>query len=110
MADIEDWLAAVLPVHGRLTNVVQFVLQNVLQYKGIEFLSVTGRTKDVISAREKIHRKQYKDPKTQLTDISGIRIVTFLEHQVEEISQVIKETFDIDESNSLDRGSILGLR
>jgi putative GTP pyrophosphokinase len=108
MTENEQWLQTVIPLHGRLTDVVAAIIRNLLEHNSIEYLSVTGRTKDVTSISEKIERKKYKEPRAQLTDLTGIRIVTFLESQVQQIIDVVKSTFDIDFENSLDRSEILG--
>jgi ppGpp synthetase/RelA/SpoT-type nucleotidyltranferase len=69
---------------------------------------ISGRTKDLPSAEEKIRRKKYTQPSRQLTDLSGIRVITFLETQVNAISNLIRTTFEVDEENSLDRATDLG--
>lgn len=107
--EYETWLEDVLPKHERLTAAVHSLLENMLQKDAIEFLSVTSRIKNQKGAVEKIKRKGYSEPKTQLTDLSGIRVVTFLEAQVVQISKIIRELFEIDEANSLDRSVALGL-
>ena len=104
----EAWLGSVLSAHARLTHTVVSLTQNMLTARKIEFLSIDGRTKTLQGALEKIERKQYRNPTDQLTDISGIRIVTFLESQVENVAKVIRELFEVDERNSLDRSKILG--
>lgn len=102
------WLAEILPHHERLATGVESLLQNMLKKKEIEYLSVKSRVKTIDGAIEKIGRKDYRDPVKQMTDLSGIRIVTFLEEQVLEITEVIKELFEVDKANSLDRSEILG--
>ncbi|MGA8612967.1 MAG: RelA/SpoT domain-containing protein [Xanthobacteraceae bacterium] len=106
--DYSQWLIEILPRHQRLTAGAQSLLENMLKKERIDFLSVTGRTKTTEGALEKIRRKEYRSPEQQLTDLSGIRVITYLEEQVDQISEVIRELFDIDEKNSLDRTEILG--
>jgi ppGpp synthetase/RelA/SpoT-type nucleotidyltranferase len=108
MKDNREWLREVLPLHGRLTEVVTTLLQNVLSERSIDFLSVTSRTKDFSSALDKIERKKYRFPGRQMTDLSGIRVVTYLESQVEHVSDAIHSLFEIDEKNSLNRPQVLG--
>jgi ppGpp synthetase/RelA/SpoT-type nucleotidyltranferase len=76
--------------------------------KKIEYLSVTGRTKTLESALEKINRKKYGDAEDRLTDLSGVRVITYLESQVTEATDTIRLLFDVDEKNSLDRSRVLG--
>ncbi|MGA0595827.1 GTP pyrophosphokinase [Enterovirga sp. CN4-39] len=104
----EGWLNEILPAHDRLRTVVSSLVESSLRERGIEFLSVSGRAKDLSSALEKIGRKSYKQPQKQLTDLSGVRVITYFESQARLVADVIRELFDIDEKNSLDRSSILG--
>jgi ppGpp synthetase/RelA/SpoT-type nucleotidyltranferase len=106
--DYRKWLVEILPKHERLAVAVRPLLENMLKKKNIEYLSVGSRVKNLDGALEKIGRKQYSDPSEQLTDLSGIRVITYLEQQVEAISKVVRDLFDVDELNSLDRAEILG--
>jgi putative GTP pyrophosphokinase len=106
--DHQKWLKDALPKHARLTDAVILLLEGMIKKKGIEYLSVTGRTKDTKSAIEKIKRKKYRQPEIQIIDLSGIRVVTFLEDQVQQIVGVIRELFEVDEVNSKDRSESLG--
>src|ERR1700722_6249898 len=107
-SDYREWLVEVLPKHERLSAAVSSLVENMLKKKSIEYLNVTHRTKSLSGAVEKIQRKEYDSPQTQLTDLSGVRIITYLEEQVGEISKIIKSLFEIDVKNSLDRSEFLG--
>lgn len=87
---------------------VESLLENMLKKKKIQYLSISSRVKTPEGALEKIKRKEYSDPIDQLTDLSGIRVITFLEEQVSAVAKVITELFDVDEHDSLDRIDILG--
>ncbi|WP_164604495.1 RelA/SpoT domain-containing protein [Rhodopseudomonas sp. BR0M22] len=76
--------------------------------KSVDFLSVSGRTKSLDGALEKIRRKKYSNPEERLTDLSGIRVITYLESQVSQVETIIRILFAVDEANSLDRSSVLG--
>jgi putative GTP pyrophosphokinase len=106
--DMRPWLRQVLPLHGRLSAVVAAIVESSLKNNGIEHLNVTHRTKSEESAIEKIQRKNYVDPTRQLTDLSGTRIITYLEENVTQIGELIKRLFEIDPENSHDRSTILG--
>jgi putative GTP pyrophosphokinase len=106
--EAKRWLEETLARHARLTPAVTGLLENILSRHEIEYLNITGRTKNIGSAEEKIRRKKYTNPAKQMTDLSGIRVITFLETQVNAISELIRSTFDVDETNSLDRASDLG--
>lgn len=103
----EDWLDAVLPKQNRLTQAVVTIIENLLDARGVEYLAVTGRTKEKAGAIEKIRRKGYGDPARQLTDLSGVRIVVFFESDVRRVSKIIEESFSVDAANSLNKDDLL---
>lgn len=106
--NFEDWLSTNLGLHERLTDAVVGIISSLLSDSQIDYLSVTGRTKDDIGIRDKIKRKNYKDPINQLTDISGVRVILFIESDVERVCQLIESAFTIDIGNSSNRDLLLG--
>src|SRR5262245_22743036 len=101
----QQWIDKSLPKHQKLTEAVRELLEKLLAAASIEFLSVTARTKEPDRIREKVTRKAYYDPARQMTDLSGIRIIGFLESDVARICTLIRESFFVDESNSLDKSA-----
>ena len=97
-----------IELYHSLTSSCTVLMRRILEENGIETLAVSGRTKDASSVSEKIKRKRYFNPETQLTDMSGIRVIVFFESQVSLVSDLIRRTFDVDEENSVDRDTILG--
>jgi ppGpp synthetase/RelA/SpoT-type nucleotidyltranferase len=89
----DERFEGIVSLHGRLTDVAIELVRNLLERNDVEYLSVMGRTKDIDSIKEKIRRKDYKTPRTQMTDISGIRVITYLESQVERIVSIIRRGF-----------------
>lgn len=76
------------------------IITNLIAIDEIECLPIDGRTKDVDSAVEKVTRKNYNDPITQMTDITGIRVIVYLESDVKKVSEIIRSAFNVDEANS----------
>jgi len=58
---------------------------------------------------EKIQRegKEYQDPLTEITDLAGIRIISYYKEDVDKINKVIEKEFDIDRENSSDKAELL---
>lgn len=106
--DDRTWLEIRVPLHERLSVAASSLIENIIRKNEIEYLGVSARTKTVEGALEKIQRKEYEFPQEQLTDLSGIRVVTYLEEQATQISLLIKELFEVDEINSHDRSADLG--
>ncbi|MCT8868125.1 GTP pyrophosphokinase [Shewanella xiamenensis] len=101
------WLDSALKTHSRLTESVITVFENLLKANSIDFLAVTGRTKDKKSALEKITRKGYKKPEVQMTDLSGVRVILYFESDVDRVSNLISDSFGVDKNNSLDKSKVL---
>ncbi|MDG3443931.1 GTP pyrophosphokinase [Nitrospirillum amazonense] len=106
--NIEDFIRNNLMNYRRLTPMIISIIEGILRSNDIDFLSVTGRTKTKESIIGKQRRKEYKDFAKKFTDISGVRIITFLNSDVNSIEEIIKRTFEIDKENSLDRAGSLG--
>lgn len=104
---IDNWLENLIPKHESLTNAVIPIITSLLKSNKIDYLTVTGRTKDFNSAKEKIKRKNYKNPEAELMDLSGIRIIAYFESDVIKISNLIENTFNIDYENSLNKDKLL---
>ena len=105
----EEWVENVLPKHQALTRTICTLLEGLLQKNAVEFLSVEGRTKGRDGVLEKISRKKYDNPSVQLTDISGIRVITFLQYGSDSACNLIRDVFVIDEANSLDKSDLLAV-
>lgn len=103
----DSWLDDALLLHARLTPAVITILQSVLKANSIDYLTISGRTKDRSGALEKIRRKGYSDPARQLTDLSGVRVVLFSESDVRTVSELMSRTFSVDRDNSLNQDDLL---
>lgn len=80
------------------------LLKDLLKQKKIIIHQITSRTKDVDSLSKKIDRKQGKyESLADITDLVGIRIISYLESDVDLINGLIEEEFVIDKKNSIDK-------
>lgn len=109
MSKFEKWVDDVQPRHARLTGTIITIIENLLKRNDIEYLTVSGRTKNKESILEKIERKSYKDPAKQLTDLTGIRIVGYFESDIIKISNLINDAFNVDAANSLNQDEKLSV-
>jgi len=107
MSSYDQWFEQALPSHTRLKDTVVPILENLLRAQRVDYLSVSGRTKEKESVLEKIKRKGYSNPSVQLTDMTGIRVIVFLESDVAKASEIIKNCFSVDIGNSLDKSQKL---
>lgn len=105
----EDWYRETRPRFDQLARTVEGLLQGLLLGRVIDYLAVTSRTKTVESFVEKLRRKSYIDPRKEVTDLCGIRVITYLESDLQRVSELIRDTFDVDESRSEDKSIALAV-
>lgn len=88
------------PNYEKLGSNVQQSLEIFLNEQDIPYLSIKNRVKDVNSYLEKIDRKGYKQPRDEIEDICGIRIICYFQNDIEKIKEIIFKEFDVTESQS----------
>ena len=83
---------------------VEHQVKCLMQVSKIECNAVTSRLKSRNSVAEKILRKQGKYTKiSDITDIAGVRIITYYSADVDKVANIIEKEFDIDCMNSIDK-------
>ncbi|WP_415940088.1 GTP pyrophosphokinase [Streptomyces sp. 039-1] len=88
-----------LVLQGEFTERLQNLLTVLLSTADISVAQVQGRTKSLDSLVEKIRRKdRYRDPLSEITDLTGIRIVTYYLEDVDRVTALLAKNFVIDVS------------
>ncbi|MCY9549805.1 GTP pyrophosphokinase [Lysinibacillus xylanilyticus] len=97
------------PKYIAFTDRIVHLLEELLINKEINIHNIEGRAKEVNSFRSKIIKKpnKYVNPLNEITDLSGVRIITYYQDDVELVEKLIKEEFKVDDKNSLDKGALL---
>ena len=96
-----------------LAHAVQRIVQECLKRKGVKVNSVDSRAKDAVSFAEKAVSPadddpdvpKYNDPLRQITDLAGVRIITFFPNTLNDIHKIIDDEFEIVEHS--DKGAAL---
>jgi ppGpp synthetase/RelA/SpoT-type nucleotidyltranferase len=90
--------------YEKFTSKISSLLTELLQANNQVYCSIDSRTKEIDSLENKIVRKQGKYKKlTDITDLSGIRIITYYSEDVDRIEELIKKEFVVDEKNTIDK-------
>lgn len=91
-----------------LINKTKSLITDLLQKNNIQFHSIDVRIKPQVSLQAKIIRpgSRYNDL-SDITDIAGIRIITYFSDDVDKIGEIISSEFNIDSEKSIDKRQIL---
>lgn len=83
---------------------IEHQVKSILQASGFVVNAVTARLKSRESLSGKLKRKPDKYSNlSDITDIVGIRIITYFSEDVDRISDIVENEFDIDRVNSIDK-------
>ena len=96
---------AVRGTYESLTIRLRSLIADLLADAKIDVIQIEARTKDIESFTEKISRKsaKYDDPLAEITDLVGLRIITYYLEDVGRVGEILKEEFQVDEENSVDK-------
>jgi ppGpp synthetase/RelA/SpoT-type nucleotidyltranferase len=102
-----QWYSQTKSNYSSLADVVRTTLDGLLKNSSVDYLNVTSRVKSLESFAEKFERKGYADPEKEMTDLAGIRVITYIERDVDRVCQIIQQTFNVHKDKSLDKASEL---
>ena len=93
-----------LPVYQRMERIVFNLLESSLKEHGMYVNAIEHRVKEEKSLAKKLELKgtKYKSI-SDVTDILGLRIITFYTDDVDKVAAIVKGLFDIDWSESVDK-------
>lgn len=82
---------------------IEILLKELLINESINYHHISSRVKDKSSLSKKISQKDKYNKIEDITDILGCRIITYFDDDVETVVKTLKEEFDIDEKNSINK-------
>ena len=93
-----------LPVFSQMAEVIPETLKSFFDEAGIIVAAVEHRVKTEESLSGKLRLKGSKYPDIfALTDIVGLRVITFYIDDVDKVASVLERLFEIDWENSIDK-------
>jgi putative GTP pyrophosphokinase len=84
------------------------IIKDVMDNEKIEYYSITCRAKKIDSFTKKVKNEKYEVP-DDITDLAGIRVITYVESEAIKAADILKNVFDIDIEKSIDKSSVLGV-
>ena len=103
-----DAFVLIRPIYTLLGTKIQDIILENFELKSISPHAVTHRIKSEKSFKGKVELKQYNDAVNQMTDLLGVRVIAYVEDDVDEICDLLRDLFEIDESNSVNKNDELG--
>lgn len=91
--------------HRDLAEAVSHILEECLQARDIKVQTVQHRVKSADSFKEKAatpseanpNEPRYPDPLNQITDLAGVRVITYFSTMLKNIDRMLSEEFDVAE-------------
>lgn len=95
-------------LYEHLSASVLQITEGLMKKYDIKYASAVYRIKDADSLSEKICRKgeKYKTL-SDITDIGGVRIITYYADDVDRVAELIEREFKVDKENSIDKRKTL---
>jgi putative GTP pyrophosphokinase len=95
-------------LYEMFTRRLYHLLGDLLEQSSVPIDHIARRVKTLESFLEKIERKKYYEhPFHQITDIAGIRIVTYYQDHIEQVRDLLQREFTIDADQSVDKSADL---
>ena len=104
-----EWYRQNRILYEALAKKVESIIREILDSKNVNYYSITSRTKSILRYKEKASKEKYKHPLSEIMDMAGIRVVTYTNSDAREVSEIIKETFNIYPQHSIDKAEELGV-
>ena len=73
----------------------------VLDDAGVNYQSVTGRAKSVGSFAAKLDRVDLDDPIAQMTDLIGVRVITYVHRDVAAVAALLAEAMQVEDDRDM---------
>jgi ppGpp synthetase/RelA/SpoT-type nucleotidyltranferase len=105
---IKNWYINNRPLFVKLASKVESILAELIEENEISIHALYSRAKEIDSFYIKVSKKLYSNPEKEVHDLAGVRIITYVESDVEKVSTIVKKAFKIDSKNSVDKKIELG--
>ena len=98
---VEEYSASRGSYEGCL-DYVENTVESIIKSQSINVHEIIGRVKTVESLQGKVKRKNYSNL-AEITDLCGIRIITYFSDDVDRIAELISQEFEVDVENTIDK-------
>ena len=105
---ILDEFDAAAPSYKEFTDKLRGIVEDLLRVNNIRVHNISSRPK----TRSSLERKYFDNITKYLsldaiTDLAGVRIITYFEDEVHKVAEIVQREFDIDTANSSNKKDLL---
>ncbi len=104
-----EWYKQKYDTYAALSQTVESLVRNILNQEHVNFHEITNRPKSIERYREKASKEKYKDPRSEIMDMAGIRIITYIDSDAKRVEEIIKKNFELRLEHSKDKSEDLGI-
>ena len=95
-------------LYENFTKKIEALTKELISIKGMRVHPISSRTKEETSLKNKVARPGGGySTLNDVTDITGVRVITFFDGDVDAVAEVIEKEFDIDVENSVDKRKLM---
>lgn len=106
--NFDQWYVEKAHLYDSLAQSVVQILKSIMKSEKISFIDVPYRIKTKDSCVGKLKKKSHYQSFEDMTDIAGLRIITLVESDLEKVSKIIAENFNVHQEDSGDKSDLLG--
>jgi ppGpp synthetase/RelA/SpoT-type nucleotidyltranferase len=103
-----EWYRADSPLYEELALLVESVVKEMLKQKKVNYHNITHRAKTVERYKEKASKEKYKDPRSEIMDMAGVRVITYIDSDAKKVEEIVRSLFKIIPEHSKDKTEELG--
>jgi ppGpp synthetase/RelA/SpoT-type nucleotidyltranferase len=104
-----QWYSARQHLYQEVAEVAKRTLRTLVNDASIDMVSIEARAKDIESAVQKVGRKGYSAPEREMTDLAGVRVITYVETDVPKVARLVERAFHVITDKSTDKTAELGV-
>ena len=95
-------------LYEALSIKISVLLEEAVKKEGLYVHSIHNRVKERDSLSRKLNRPEVSYKKLgDMTDIAGVRVITYFNADVEHVADIVQREFSIDSKNCVDKATLL---
>lgn len=104
-----EWYSQNKHLYEALAKKVESVVEEILESRNLNYHSITSRVKSIPRYKEKASKDKFKDPKSEIFDMAGIRVTTYTDNDAKRVHKIVEESFELHPTHSIDKSKELGV-